>query len=75
MTRETLEKANHLKHDIEILEELKDHQTKQHWVGFRVPNGSLEEKLDDFYSDEINNAFKEFVSTQLERAEKLLEEL
>lgn len=75
MTQETLEKANDLNHDIKILDEIKDHQTKQHWVGFRVPYGSSEEKLDDFYSEEINNAFKEFVSTQLERAEKLLYEL
>lgn len=75
MTQEILEKANHLKHDIEILAELKDHQTKQHWVGFRVPNGSLEYKLDDFYSDEIYKAFGEFVETQLERATKLLDEL
>ena len=75
MTRETLEKASDLDHDIKILDEIKDHQTKQHWVGFRVPYGSSEEKLDDFYSDEINNAFKEFVETQLERATKLLDEL
>lgn len=75
MTQEILEKASDLYHDIKILDEIQEHQTKQHWVGFRVPNGSLENNLDDFYSDEINKAFKEFVSTQLERAEKLLEEL
>lgn len=75
MTEKTLEKANELYHDINILKEIKNNQDEQRWVGFRVPMGSSEFKLDDFYSDEVNDAFKEFIHTQLDRVKSLLDEL
>lgn len=72
MTRETYEKAGHIDHDISVLNDIKFEQDKQHWVGFRSPGL---DKIDSFWTSEIIDDFKKFVNDEIEKAEKMLEEL
>ena len=72
MTKELLEKANDLDHDICILEDIKFEQDKQYWVGFRFPDNP---DVDAFQSSEIIEDFKEFVRLEIEKAQKMFDEL
>ena len=71
MTREILEKANEIDHDIEALKDIKSEQDKRHWVGFRTPSG----EVSSFWINEIQDDFQRFIAAELEKAEKMLERL
>lgn len=71
MTQETLNKATHVNHDITVLKKLKDEQEKNHWVGFRTPNGDG----DIFWDSTMQDDFKNFINTELLKAQKMFEEL
>ena len=71
MTQEILNKATHIDHDITVLKNIKSEQDKNHWIGFRTPSG--EEYL--FWDSEILDDFKNFINSELEKAQKLLQEL
>ena len=71
MTEEVFNKATHIDHDITVLTHIKFEQDKRHWVGFRIPSG--EER--SFWDSEIQDDFKNFINSELEKAQKLLREL
>lgn len=72
MTKGTYEKAYHLHHDLTILENIKFEQDKRHWVGFRTPGN---ETIDSFWESELQDDFREFIIKEIEKANKMLEEL
>ncbi len=72
MTRETYEKAYGLDHDLTILGDIKFEQDKNHWVGFRTPNN---ETISGFWTSELQDDFQEFIVREIEKANKMLEEL
>lgn len=72
MTRETFMKAYRLDHDLTILKEIKSEQDKNHWVGFRIPTNDI---LDYFWTSEFQDDFQEFIIKEIEKANKILEEL
>ena len=71
MTQEIFNKATHIDHDITVLKNIKFEQDKNHWVGFRTP---LSEE-DSFWDSDIKDDFKNFINSELEKAQKLLQEL
>ncbi len=71
MTREIFDKAKRIDHDITVLKNIKFEQDKNHWVGFDTPSGTESSFLDSV----IYNDFKDFINTELVKAQKLLEEL
>ena len=71
MTREIFDKATHIDHDIVVLKNIKFEQDKNHWVGFRTPSG----EESSFWDSEIQDDFKNFIDFELEKAQKLLQEL
>ena len=71
MTQEIFNKANDLNHDINILKNIKSEQDKSHWVKFTTPQG----EEDSLWVREIRDDFKNFISSELEKAQKLLQEL
>lgn len=72
MTRETYEKAYHLDHDLTILKDIKFEQDKNHWIGFRTPRN---ETIDGFWESELQDDFREFIIREIEKTNKMLEEL
>lgn len=71
MTQEIFNKATHIDHDIAVLKNIKFEQDKRHWVGFRTPLG----EESSFWDSEIQDDFKNFINSELEKAQKLLQEL
>ena len=71
MTQEIFNKATHIDHDITVLKNIKFEQDKRHWVGFRTPSG----EESSFWDSEIQDDFKNFIDSELERAQKILQEL
>lgn len=71
MTREIFNKATNIDHDITVLNNIKYEQDKRHWVGFRTPSG----EESSFWDSEIQDNFKNFINSELEKAQKLLQEL
>ena len=71
MTQELFNKANNISHDINVLQNIKFEQDKNHWVGFCTPAG----KEDSFWNREMQVDLKNFIDSELEKAQKLLEEL
>lgn len=72
MTRETYEEAHRLDHDLTVLENVKFEQDKNHWVGFRTPRN---ETIDGFWNSTLQDDFQEFIMQEIEKANKMLEEL
>lgn len=72
MTRETYKKADRLVHDLTILKDIKIEQDKNHWIGFRAPNN---ETIDSLWVSELRDDFREFIIREIEKANKMLEEL
>lgn len=71
MTEEIFNKATHIDHDITVLKNIKQEQDKRHWVGFRTPFG----EESSFWDSEIQDDFKNFINSELEKAQRLLQEL
>lgn len=71
MTQETFNKATHIDHDITVLKNIKFEQDKNHWVSFDTPSG----KEDSFWDSTMQDDFKDFIATELTKAQKMLEEL
>ena len=71
MTRETYEKAYRLDHDLTVLKDIKLEQDRNHWVGFRAPN----QEINSFWESELQDDFREFITREIEKANKMLEEL
>lgn len=71
MTEEIFNKATHIDHDITVLKNIKFEQDKRHWVGFRTPSGDES----SFWDSEIQNDFKDFINSELEKAQRLLQKL
>ena len=71
MTQEIFYKAKDINHDITILKNIKCEQDKSHWVSFSTPLRDEE----PFWDSEIKNDFKNFINSELEKAQKLLQEL
>lgn len=71
MTEEIFNKATHIDHDITVLKNIKHEQDKRHWVGFRTPAG----EESSFWDNEIQDDFKNFINSELEKAQRLLQEL
>ena len=71
MTQETFDKAMQIDHDITVLKNIKFEQDKNHWVGFNTPSGTE----DYFWDSTIRDDLKNFIATELVKAQKLLEEL
>lgn len=72
MTRETYMKAYRLDHDLTMLKEIKSEQDKNHWVAFRVPSNEI---MDSFWVSELQDDLQEFIIREIEKANKMLEEL
>ena len=72
MTRETYEKAHNLDHDLTVLKDIKFEQDKNYWVGFRTPRNEI---IDGFWESELQDDFREFIIREIEKANKMLEEL
>lgn len=76
MTKEILDSANEIFHDIEVLQKIKNAQDNELWVGFRLPNGFNNDiPVDNLWSSDIIDDFKEFVAQEIEKAEKILKEM
>ena len=71
MTREMFNKVNFINHDIEVLQNIKSEQDRNHWVGFYTPSG----EEDSFWSSEMQDDLKNFIDSELEKAQKLFEEI
>ena len=71
MTRETFDEAMHIDHDITVLKNIKFEQDKNHWVSFNTPSGTES----SFWDSTIQNDFKDFIATELAKAQKMLKEL
>ena len=72
MTRETYEKAYHLHHDLTILKDIKSEQDKNHWIAFRTPS---DETISSFWDSELQDDLQEFIIREIEKVNKMLEEL
>ena len=72
MTRETYEKAHRLDHDLTVLKDIKFEQDKKHWVGFCTVRNTT---IDSFFEPELKEDFKEFIIREIEKANKMFEEL
>ena len=71
MTQEIFDKATYINHDITILKNIKFEQDRRHWVEFRTPSG----EESSFWDSEIQDDFRNFIDSELEKAQKLLQEL
>ena len=63
--------AKDYRHDIELLDSIRNSQLKDHWVEFTTPDGCN----GSAYSDAFIEDFEEWVQKEKEKLEKLLEEL
>ena len=63
--------AKDYRHDIELLDSIRDSQLKDHWVEFTTPDGCNGSAYSDVFVDD----FEEWVQKEKEKLEKLLEEL
>ena len=63
--------AKDYRHDIELLDSIRDSQLKDHWVEFTTPDGCN----GSAYSDAFIDDFEEWIQKEKEKLEKLLEEL
>ena len=63
--------AKDYRHDIELLDSIRDSQLKDHWVEFTTPDGCN----GSAYSDAFIEDFEEWVQKEKEKLEKLFEEL
>lgn len=72
MTRETYKKAHRLVHDLTILKDIKFEHDKKHCVGFCTPGNEI---IDSFWASELQDDFQEFIIREIEKANKMLEEL
>ncbi len=73
MTRENLERAKYLLHDIEVLETIGDTQEHNHWTAFI--NADDESKILYIQSVTFLNDFKAFVKTEKAKLEAELEQI
>ena len=73
MTREKLERANYLQHDIEVLGRLSDVQDARHWTAFI--NADDESKIMYIQSVTFLNDFKAFVKAEKTKLEAELEQI
>lgn len=73
MTREELNLAKDLEHDIDMLKEIQKTMEENHWVAFTTAEKSVREE--NFYCDYLIDSFKKFVDEKLLDARKKLEEL
>lgn len=74
MTREIFNKATHIDHDITVLKNIKFEQDRRNWVGFRTFRTPTGEES-SFWDSEIQDDFRNFIDSELEKAQKLLQEL
>lgn len=72
MTRETYGKAYNLDHDLTVLKDIKFEQDKNRWVGFRTSSNRM---IDSFWESELKDDFKEFIIREIEKVNKMFEEL
>lgn len=72
MTKELLNKADHLNHDIDVLESIKYEQERNHWVGFRIPTDT---PLDALWTSELIDDFEKWIDAEIKKAQKMFEEL
>ena len=63
--------AKDYRHDIELLDSIRDSQLKDHWVEFTTPDGCNGSAYSDVFVDD----FEEWVQKEKEKLEKLFEEL
>ena len=73
MTKETINKANDLVHDIDVLKKVQKTMNANHWVAITTAEKTVKEE--NFYSDYLIDSFKTFVDEKLEEAQKMFEEL
>lgn len=71
MTQEIFNKATHIDHDITVLKNIKFEQDKR--LG-RI-SYSVRYEESSFWDSEIQDDFKNFINSELEKAQKLLREL
>lgn len=71
MTQEIFDKATRIDHDITVLKNIKFEQDQRHWVAFCTPSDGES----SFWDSEIQDDFKNFINSELEKAQKLLQEL
>lgn len=71
MTTEQYTLAKDYRHDIYLLDCIRDSQLKNHWIKFVTPDGLNM----DAYSDAFIEDFEEWVQKEKEKLEKLFEEL
>lgn len=72
MTRETYTKACQLDHDLTILKDINFELNNNHWIGFRAPNNK---EFDSLWLSELRNDFKEFITTEIVKANIMFEDL
>lgn len=72
MTKETYQIAKKLNHDLTVLNHIKSEQDKKHWVGFCDYNN---DSIDSFLCAELQNDFREFIIRELEKTNKMFEDL
>ena len=71
MTKEQYELAQDYRHDIELLNSIRDSQLKDHWVNFTTPDGCDGSAYSEVFLDD----FEEWVQKEKEKLVKLFEEL
>lgn len=72
MTIETYQLAHGLNHDLTVLRHIKIEQDKQRCIGFRDSNN---ESIDTFWCAELRNDFREFIVGEIEKANRIFNEL
>ena len=71
MTKEQYELAQDYRHDIDLLNSIRDSQLKDHWVNFTTPDGCDGSAYSEVFLDD----FEEWVQKEKEKLVKLFEEL
>ena len=71
MTKEQYELAQDYRHDIELLNSIRDSQLKDHWVNFTTPDGCDGSAYSEVFLDD----FEEWIQKEKEKLVKLFEEL
>ena len=72
MTKETYQLAERLNHDLTVLNAIKFQQDKKHWIGFRTPDN---DSVDSLWTAELRNDFQEFIDGEIEKVNRLFDEL
>ena len=73
MTKEKLDEGNDLVHDMRLLTKIQNTMSRDHWVAF--VSAEYPKESEGLTSNVLYADFKDFVDQELEKAEKLFEEL